>query len=310
MLLLGILVLSYFGAVIGQAPKWFNECVGYGCGATKYRHKRCEAKPDYKDLLKCVNQADFVHVTFKGSGKIKLPASIKPRRGLILDGSGRDITITGESIQLVSDSIVYRINFDTGKDDGLKLRGKYKNAWIHRCSFRNYDDGLVDITKGFSHVTVSNSKFADHDKTMLIGASEKDVGDVKMRITLHSNYFINCRQRLPRVRYASVHVFNNFFQDWGLYAVGSSQKAYVLLENNYFKISDKKRAKTAHETEPRGEDKYSGYLRAEGNYYTTGIKGKTNKSSRVSYVPYKYKMMKADKKMSVAIKAGAGYKSK
>ncbi|CAH1781931.1 unnamed protein product [Owenia fusiformis] len=305
-MLFGILVLCYFGNVIGQAPDWFSECVGFGCTATEYRHERCESEPNYQGLLFCLNLADFVHVTFTGSGTITIPVSIRPTQGLILDGSGHDITLTGESIELNSSSIVYRINFDTGADDALKLQRGYENAWIHRCSFRNYGDGLIDITQAYSHVTVSNCRFAEHDKTMLIGSSTSDILDERMRITIHNNYFVDCRQRMPRVRYATVHIYNNVFQDWGLYAVLSSQTALVLLENNYFDIVDITRAEMAHDTRPRGSDTSSGYLRAEANFYNTGIRGRTNQAERVGDMPYQYQLATANDDMRAAVIAGAG----
>ncbi|CAH1796866.1 unnamed protein product [Owenia fusiformis] len=238
-----------------------------------------------------------------------MSSSIRPSQGLILDGSGHEITLTGEAIELNGKSIVHRINFDTGPKDALRLSGGDANSWVHRCSFRNYGDGLLDITKGYSHVTVSNCKFKDHDKTMLIGANKNDVDDRNMRVTIHHNFFNNCHQRTPRVRYATVHVYNNVFKNWGSYAVGSSQRGKVLVENNYFQTSERSRAAEAHTTVARGDDTRNGYLRAEGNYYNTGISGKTNQPDRVENMSYQYQLDTANDDLKTAVIAGAGYKS-
>lgn len=77
----------------------------------------------------------------------------------------------------------------------------------------NYHDGLFDIKDGSDYITVTNSRFLDHDKTMLIGSGD-DNGDTDaghLRVTLAGNYFDGACQRSPRVRFGEVHVLNNYF---------------------------------------------------------------------------------------------------
>ena len=77
---------------------------------------------------------------------------------------------------------------------------------------RNYlrHDGLLDITNGSDLVTVSWSRFAGHDKAMLIGNGDTATGDRgKLRVTLHHNAFESVVQRAPRVRFGQVHLYNN-----------------------------------------------------------------------------------------------------
>mgnify|MGYP003624137191 CR=1 FL=1 len=75
-----------------------------------------------------------------------------------------------------------------------------------------HHDGLVDITNQADLVTISNSYFHDHDKAFLIGNSDGKTADTGyLRVTLHGNYFKNVGQRMPRVRYGKVHVYNNYF---------------------------------------------------------------------------------------------------
>jgi pectate lyase len=103
-------------------------------------------------------------------------------------------------------------------------------------------DGLLDITHESDFVTVSWNHFASHDKTMLIGNSDSATEDREhLRVTLHHNYFDGTGQRMPRVRFGKVHVYNNVYRadkdtnyrsSWG---AGTESQIYA--ENNFFDMS-------------------------------------------------------------------------
>jgi pectate lyase len=103
-------------------------------------------------------------------------------------------------------------------------------------------DGLLDITHGSDLVTVSWSRFLDHDKTMLIGSTNRPTYDVgKLRVTLHHNLFDGIVQRAPRIRYGQVHVYNNSYRvrpaetyqySWG---IGVESRLYA--ESNAFDLA-------------------------------------------------------------------------
>jgi pectate lyase len=119
-------------------------------------------------------------------------------------------------------------------------------------------DGLVDVTHGSNYVTISYNEFLDHDKTMLIGSSNSGAtarGDFgKLNVTVHHNLFDNLGQRLPRVRFGQVHVYNNHYvvpdNDGWHYAFGvgvaavdadedgdiDEQPAGIYAEDNYFTL--------------------------------------------------------------------------
>ncbi|MGW0473081.1 pectate lyase family protein [Streptomyces coeruleorubidus] len=105
---------------------------------------------------------------------------------------------------------------------------------------RNYlrHDGLLDITNGSDLVTVSWSRFADHDKAMLIGNGDTATGDRgKLRVTLHHNEFESVVQRAPRVRFGQVHLYNNRYEITGddyRYSLGVSTESKIHAENNAF----------------------------------------------------------------------------
>jgi len=66
------------------------------------------------------------------------------------------------------------------------------------------------------------------------GAADEDEG--KLRITVHHNWLgSNVIERMPRVRFGQVHVFNNYYSGSGNnYCVGAGFQSKVLVQNNYF----------------------------------------------------------------------------
>lgn len=102
-------------------------------------------------------------------------------------------------------------------------------------------DGELDITSGSDLATVSWNRFADHDKTMLIGSTNNPATDTgKLNVTVHHNVFDTILQRAPRVRFGQVHVYNNFFDVPGggayVYSFGVGVQSKIYAENNYFRL--------------------------------------------------------------------------
>ena len=106
---------------------------------------------------------------------------------------------------------------------------------------------MVDITNEADYITISYSTFANHNKTMLIGSSDSKISDEgKLHVTLHHNYFHDVVQRLPRVRFGQVHVYNNYFASditngeyAYAYALGVGKKSQIYAENNVADITGK-----------------------------------------------------------------------
>jgi pectate lyase len=142
--------------------------------------------------------------------------------------------------------------------DNISILNNATHVWIDHNSFTDGDlpdsqeplyfgrvfeqhDGELDITKGADLVTVSWSRFTNHDKTMLIGSTDSPTYDVgKLRVTIHHNEFENVNQRLPRVRYGQVHVYNNFYDQATnaafLYALGVGVSSQIFAQNNFYVI--------------------------------------------------------------------------
>ena len=100
-------------------------------------------------------------------------------------------------------------------------------------------DGQLDLTAGSDLITVSWNEFTDHDKTMLIGSTNNPAADRgKLRVTVHHNLFRDSLQRLPRVRFGQVHVYNNHYRLSGalVYALGVGVESQIFAERNVFSV--------------------------------------------------------------------------
>ncbi len=174
---------------------------------------------------------------------------------LLLDGT-HDVVIRGLHFAPVLDHFpgwdpldgpqgAWNSDYDT-----VSLRRSH-HVWVDHCSFdsagiakplvlgRPFErtDGLLDITRLSDRVTVSWCRFANHDKTMLIGSSDTQPEDEgRLRVTLHHNLWHNCSERTPRVRFGQVHVANNLFEapDAGHYgySIGVGHRARIVSEAN------------------------------------------------------------------------------
>jgi pectate lyase len=72
-------------------------------------------------------------------------------------------------------------------------------------------------------------------QVMLFGASDSYEGDSIMQITVAFNHFgRGLVQRMPRCRWGFVHVVNNDYTHWLMYAIGGSQHPTIISEGNRF----------------------------------------------------------------------------
>lgn len=70
---------------------------------------------------------------------------------------------------------------------------------------------------------------------MLFGASDSYSGDQIMQITVAFNHFgRGLVQRMPRCRWGFVHVVNNDYTHWEMYAIGGSSHPTIISQGNRF----------------------------------------------------------------------------
>ncbi|GJN11460.1 hypothetical protein PR202_ga29655 [Eleusine coracana subsp. coracana] len=178
-------------------------------------------------------------IIFEVSGTIHLQSYLCVSSHKTIDGRGHRMVLAGKGLQLKDchHVIICNLLFEGGRGhdmDAIQIKPGSTNIWIDRCTLVNYEDGLIDITRQSTDITVSRCHFARHDKTMLIGADPTHVEDRCIRVTIHHCFFDGTRQRHPRLRFGKVHLYNNYTRDWGIYAVCASVKAQIVSHCNIY----------------------------------------------------------------------------
>ncbi|XP_022767470.1 probable pectate lyase 4 isoform X2 [Durio zibethinus] len=156
-------------------------------------------------------------IVFEVSGTINLSSYLNVSSYKTIDGRGQRIKLMGKGLRLkeCEHIIICNLEFEGGRGpdvDGIQIKPNSKHIWIDRCSLRDYDDGLIDITRQSTDITVSRCHFSQHDKTMLIGADPSHVGDRCIRVTIHHCFFDGTRQRHPRVRFGKIYSQCNIYE--------------------------------------------------------------------------------------------------
>ncbi|KAK6265011.1 hypothetical protein SCA6_020445 [Theobroma cacao] len=118
------------------------------------------------------------------------------------------------------------------------------NIWVDHCYLARSADGLIDVIRASTAVTISNNYFTQHDKVMLLGHSDKFTADKVMKVTVAFNRFgEGLIERMPRVRIGYAHVANNRYDEWKMYAIGGSANPTIFSEGNYFIAPDNSASK-------------------------------------------------------------------
>lgn len=241
--------------------------------------------------------------------------------GMTIEGIGNDATANGWGIVLkncvdveVRNVGTMNCNSDEGDNIGLQQGDSY--CWVHNCDFFYGDagsdadqvkgDGALD-TKKSHHITHSYNHFYDNGKCNLQGANKSDTSNY---ITYHHNWYDHSDSRHPRVRVATVHVYNNYYDGNAKYGIGSTTDSDIFAENNYFRNCSKPMMIANQGTDAKGEGTFSGevggMIKAYGNVFDGG-----------TYVSYSqdntqfdfYDAKSRDEKVPSSVKTvdGAGY---
>ncbi|KAH9767913.1 hypothetical protein WN944_018359 [Citrus x changshan-huyou] len=242
---------SCLRALAGQAEGFGRFAIGGLHGPVYFVTNLSDDGPG--SLREGCRRREPLWIVFEVSGTIHLSSYLSVSSYKTIDGRGQRIKLTGKGLRLkeCEHVIICNLEFEGGRGhdvDGIQIKPNSRHIWIDRCSLRDYDDGLIDITRQSTDITVSRCYFTQHDKTMLIGADPSHVGDRCIRVTIHHCLFDGTRQRHPRLRFGKVHLYNNYTRNWGIYAVCASVESQA---------ADKLEAK-------------SGLIRSEGDIFLKG----------------------------------------
>ncbi|KAK3013507.1 hypothetical protein RJ639_010100 [Escallonia herrerae] len=199
-----------------------------------------------------------VWITFQRDMRIKLQKSLLVSSFTAIDGRGASVHIAGGACLMLlraTNVIIHGLRIhdckaqgpghvmgpdgeivNLGPVDGDAIRVVTSSKiWIDHNTLYDCQDGLVDVTRGSTGVTISNNWFRYQNKVMLLGHDDGFLRDKNMKVTVAFNYFgPGCVQRMPRVRHGYAHVVNNLYQGWGQYAIGGSMNPSVKSQANLF----------------------------------------------------------------------------
>jgi pectate lyase len=184
-------------------------------------------------------------------GTINLGSSnVRVRDNKTIIGLGTNATLVGDLKVDGNNNVILRnLTFTNpngaGDSDGLTLQD-CRNVWVDHCTFVDCDDGSLDISHGADWITVSWCHFyytnpaADHRFANLVGHSDSSSAEAedtgKFHVTYHHNWWGQLvHERMPRVRFGRVHVYNNFYNSPGNNnCIRAARDSQILVENNYF----------------------------------------------------------------------------
>jgi len=163
------------------------------------------------------------------------------------EGVGDDAVTNGWSFCLktatnVEIRNIAAMNNNSVNGDDFGLQQDNDHVWIHNNEMyygnagsdadQVKGDGAMDIKKS-TYVTVSYNHFVDNGKASLLGLSEGTT--TGLYVTYHHNWFDHSDSRHPRVRFYSVHVYNNYYDGVAKYGAGSTMGSSLFVEGNYYR---------------------------------------------------------------------------
>jgi pectate lyase len=148
-----------------------------------------------------------------------------------------DDAVTAPPANAVHNVIVRNLVFHDWPDDAINVQMFSHHVWLDHNDLSHGYDGVIDVKRGSSYVTVSWNHTHNHTKNMLLGHDDgngaQDVG--RLKVSYHHNWFDQTPQRNPRVRFGEpVHIYNNYYLHNTDVGVACQAGAGCLVEGNYF----------------------------------------------------------------------------
>lgn len=205
------------------------------------------------------------------------------------------------------DFIIENIRFegpgsiDVSGDDLLSIQNETRHVWVDHCDFLDGMDGNFDISSRADFISVTwctfgyTEKSFMHQNSNLIGSSDNpSQGIDNLNVTFaFCRWGEGCNQRMPMVRFGTIHLLNNYYDCVGnAAAVNPRMQSEVLVEKNYFEKGVKSIFKQ--------HDAKAWVLK--GNIFCESFK--TENRGKVQ-LPYSYKAIAA-KKVPEEVKRYAG----
>ncbi|KAG9440891.1 hypothetical protein H6P81_021056 [Aristolochia fimbriata] len=239
------------------------------------------SNPKQGTLRFALVQPQPLWITFATDMRIKPKRALRVNSFKTIDGRGSHVEVGAGGacfvVEGVSNVIIHNLHVHHCSDggdsdgDGISVTAS-SNVWIDHCALDHCKDGLIDVTRGATAVTISNNFFSDHDKVMLLGHSDEFVQDAGMQVTLVFNRFgPGLVQRMPRCRHGYIHIANNDYTPWGMYAVGGSAQPTINSQGNRYAAPADPHLKEVTKRLDAAESEWSGWnWRTEGDLLVNG----------------------------------------
>ncbi|MFI5309385.1 MAG: polysaccharide lyase family 1 protein [Polyangiales bacterium] len=201
--------------------------------------------------------------------------------------------------------------------DAITVQGASHHLWFDHDDISDGSDGNLDLTHATDFVTISFTKFhysgrrtdpagaaGGHQFSNLIGHSDSNASEDTghLRITFHHDWWAdNVVERMPRVRFGQVHLFDNLYTASGNdYCIGVGYGANILAENNVFVG-----VKTPIDTTTYSNS--ASVIHSAGNVYTStsGAAPADLSAGNVFKPPYTY-ALEATSALQTSIETAAG----
>ena len=194
-------------------------------------------------------------------------ARMKDYINVTLEGIGNDATIEGWGFHFIcSDKTntygksfeVRNLTFDKYAEDAVGMEGdqsdgkitsSVERCWVHNNTFlpgycanpaesdKKEGDGSCDFKRG-QYFTMSYNYYEYCHKTNLVGSSDDSL---QFNISFHHNTWYNCGSRIPLLRQANIHFYNNYIYGDSTdskaelsYVTSLRANCYMYAENNYY----------------------------------------------------------------------------
>lgn len=240
---------------------------GVGLGAIMaLRQKGYDTTPLAIRLIGKVDQADLSG-QLNGSGYLEVKGKNNyAEMNMTIEGIGDDAYAYGWGLLLryAGNVEVRNIGFMLFPDDGISMDTGNVNVWVHNNDLfygsaggdadQAKGDGSTDLKKGSTYITISHNHYFDSGKASLVGLSET----AQFFVSFHHNWFDHSDSRHPRIRVASVHIYNNFYDGVSKYGVGVTTGGSAFVEANYFRNAKYPMLSSLQGTDALGEGTFSG----------------------------------------------------
>jgi pectate lyase len=205
---------------------------------------------------------------------------------------------------IVRNMKIAKVPATNGNGDAIHIESS-THLWIDHNDLSSdtshgtdFYDGLLDITHAADFITVSWNLLHDHIKCSLIGHSDSNASEDTghLHVTYHHNWFNNCDQRMPSLRFGTGHVYDNYYVN-GTTGIHSRMGAQMLVQNNVFR-------NVGTPIETTKDSSVDGFVNQSGNDFGGGTNLITQTGSFTS-PPYSFHLDATANVISL-VTAGAG----